>query len=96
MRQLAENSGLEAAVIVDQVRKSSNGSGLNAETGEIVNMIKVGIVDPVKVTRTALENAASIAGTALTTSVLIADIPEKKEEAAMGGHGHGGGMPGMY
>ena len=96
LRQLAENCGLEASVIIDLVRKAPAGSGLNAETGEIVNMLKVGIVDPVKVTRTALENAASIAGPALTTSVLIADIPEKKEEAAMGGHAHGGGMPGMY
>jgi chaperonin GroEL len=98
LRQLAENSGLEASVIVDQVRKAANGAGLNAENGEIVNLVKEGIVDPVKVTRTALENAASIASTALTTSVLIADIPEKKDDAAaaMGGHAHGGGMPGMY
>ncbi|TBR20910.1 chaperonin GroEL [bacterium] len=90
LRQLAENCGMEASVVVDMVRKAGNGTGLDAETGEYTNLVKAGIVDPVKVTRTALENAASIAGTVLTTSVLIADIPEKKQAPA-GGHNHGGG-----
>ncbi|MBI3288903.1 MAG: chaperonin GroEL [Elusimicrobia bacterium] len=91
LRQLAQNCGLEASVVVDQVRKNGNGFGLNAESGEFMDLLKAGIVDPVKVTRTALENAASIAGTVLTTSVLVADIPEKKKEPPMG-HGHGGDM----
>ena len=91
LRQLAENCGQEPSVVVDQVKKGGNGHGLNAESGEFVDLMKAGIVDPVKVTRTALENAASIAGTVLTTSVLVADIPEKKKEPAMP-HGHGGDM----
>jgi chaperonin GroEL len=99
LRQLAENCGLEGAVVINHVAKSSNGLGLDAETGEYTDLMKSGIVDPVKVTRAALENAASIAATVLTTSVLIADKPEPKDAAAApamgGGHGHGGGMPGM-
>ncbi|MFA5140547.1 MAG: chaperonin GroEL [Elusimicrobiota bacterium] len=91
LRQLAFNCGLDPAVVVDQVRKKGNGHGLNAETGEFTDLMKSGIVDPVKVTRTALENAASIAGTVLTTSVLVADIPEKKESAPHGHPGMGGG-----
>ncbi|MFH2203191.1 MAG: chaperonin GroEL [Elusimicrobiota bacterium] len=94
IRQLAENCGLEGSVVVNHVEKSSNGIGLNAETGEYADLMKEGIVDPVKVTRAAIENAASIAGTVLTTSVLIADIPEEKKDSGMP-HGHGGGMPGM-
>jgi chaperonin GroEL len=92
IRQLAENSGLEPAVVIEQVRKGGPSFGLNAETGEYTDLMKAGIVDPVKVTRIALENAASIVGTILTTSVLVADIPEKKKEEGMGGHGHGGDM----
>ncbi|MBI3296824.1 MAG: chaperonin GroEL [Elusimicrobia bacterium] len=91
IRQLAENCGMEPSVVVDYIRKAGPGIGLDASTGEYTNLIKAGIVDPVKVTRTALENAASIAGTVLTTSVLVADIPEKKKEP-MGGHQHGGEM----
>ncbi|MEK7745612.1 MAG: chaperonin GroEL, partial [Elusimicrobiota bacterium] len=88
IRQIAENSGFEPSVVVDQVRKSQTaGYGFNAEDNTFTDLYKAGIVDPVKVTRTALENAASIAGTVLTTSVLVADIPEKKKEPA-GGHGH--------
>jgi chaperonin GroEL len=86
LRQLAHNCGMDPAVVVDQVRRKGNGYGLNAETGEFTDLMKSGIVDPVKVTRTALENASSIASTVLTTSVLVADIPEKKEPA----HGHPG------
>jgi chaperonin GroEL len=95
LRQLAENCGLEGSVVVNHIEQSSNGFGLNAETGEYCDLMKAGIVDPVKVTRAAIENAASIAGTVLTTSVLIADLPEEKKDSPMGGHGHGGGMPGM-
>jgi chaperonin GroEL len=91
MRQLAENSGLEASVIVNKILSSGSGMGLDASNGEVVDLFKAGIVDPLKVTRTALENAVSIVGTILTTECLVADIPEKKEPAAAG-HSHGGDM----
>ena len=68
--------------------------GYNAATGEYEDLMKAGVIDPTKVTRTALQNAASVAGLLLTTEVLIAEIPEKKE-APMGGGGHGGGMEDM-
>jgi len=92
LRQLAENAGLEGSVVVNKVLSSSNGTGLNAQTGEYVDLFKAGIVDPLKVTRSALENAVSIVGTILTTDCLVADIPEKKEAAMPGGHSHGGDM----
>ena len=91
IRQLADNSGCEASVVVQKILTSGNGIGLDAATGEYVDLFKAGIVDPLKVTRTALENAVSIVGTILTTEVLISDIPEKKEPA-MAGAGHGGDM----
>ncbi|MDR2676714.1 MAG: chaperonin GroEL [Endomicrobium sp.] len=93
MRMIVENAGLEASVIVDKVKNSKNVAsfGYNADTNEYVDMIKAGIVDPVKVTRTALENAASIAGLVLTTETLVTDIPEKSPKLPMGG----GGMPPM-
>ncbi len=93
MRQLAENSGFEASVVVQKILTSAAGIGLDASTGEYVDLFKAGIVDPLKVTRSALENAVSIVGTILTTEVLVSDIPEKKEPAmAGGGHQHGGDM----
>jgi len=93
LRQLADNSGCEASVAVQKILTSALGIGLDASTGEYVDLFKAGIVDPLKVTRTALENAVSIVGTILTTEVLISDIPEKKEPAmAGGGHQHGGDM----
>ena len=92
IRQLAENSGFEGSVTVQKILGSSNGVGLNAQTGEYVDLFKAGIVDPLKVTRTALENAVSIVGTILTTEVLVADLPEKKEAPMPGGHSHGGDM----
>ena len=93
LRQLADNSGAEASVAVQKILSSAAGIGLDASTGEYVDLFKAGIVDPLKVTRTALENAVSIVGTILTTEVLISDIPEKKEPAmAGGGHQHGGDM----
>ncbi|OGR82753.1 MAG: chaperonin GroL [Elusimicrobia bacterium RIFCSPHIGHO2_02_FULL_57_9] len=91
IRQIAENSGFEGSVVVQKVLSSSNGIGLNAASGEYVDLFKAGIVDPLKVTRTALENAVSIVGTILTTECLISDIPEKKE-TSMPGHPHGGDM----
>jgi len=78
LRQIAENAGFEGSVTVETVRKSAPGIGLNAETGEYVDLMKAGIVDPVKVARLALENAASIASILLTTESLVTDIPEEK------------------
>ncbi len=102
VRQIAKNAGFESSVVVEKVRKSASGISLDAEKGEYVDMIKAGIVDPVKVTRTALENAASISSTILTTEALITDMPEEKRDmppmpGGMGGGGMGGGgMGGMY
>ncbi|OGR97632.1 MAG: chaperonin GroL [Elusimicrobia bacterium RIFCSPLOWO2_01_FULL_64_13] len=80
IRIIAENAGLDGSIVVDKVRHSSDPNfGLNADTGEYTDLVKAGIIDPVKVTRTALQNAASIASLMLTTEVLITDIPEKKD-----------------
>ena len=95
VRQIANNAGLEGSVVVENVKKSANGTGFNALTGEYVDMIGAGIVDPAKVTRSALQNAASIAAMVLTTETLVADKPEKEPPMPMGGPGMGGGMPGM-
>ncbi|HVA93455.1 MAG TPA: chaperonin GroEL [Candidatus Dormibacteraeota bacterium] len=100
MRQIALNAGEEGAVIVGRVRESKDDNfGYNADTGEYGDMVKAGVIDPAKVTRLALQNAASIAGLMLTTEALVADIREdNKQAAAAGGHGGppGGGMGGMY
>ncbi len=90
LRQIAENAGLEGSVIVNEVRKAKKDHGLNAATGEIVNLISEGIIDPAMVTRSALQNAASIAKNILTTEAIVADVPDP---AAAGGAG--GGMPDM-
>ena len=91
LKQIAINAGLEGGVIVEKVRGLETGFGLNAATGEYVDMIKTGIIDPAKVTRSALQNAASIAALFLTTEAVIADKPEPKVAAPMPG-GDGGGM----
>ena len=91
LKQIAINAGLEGGVIVEKVRSLETGFGLNAATGEYVDMIKSGIIDPAKVTRSALQNAASIAALFLTTEAVIADKPEPKGAAPMPG-GDGGGM----
>jgi len=91
---IAANAGLEGSVVVEKVRGLNAGEGFNALTGEYGDMLKFGVPDPAKVTRSALQNAASIAGLLLTTETIIADKPEPKE-AAGGGHGHDGGMGGM-
>ena len=91
IRQIADNAGAHGEVIVDQVRGMKAGFGYDALKGEFGDMFEKGIVDAAKVTRSALENAASIAKMVLTTETLITDIPEKKESAA-GGHNHGGEM----
>jgi chaperonin GroEL len=79
IRKIAENAGKDGAVILEEARKRGNNEGFNALTGEFVDMIKAGIVDPTKVTRSALENAASVAGMLLTTKAVVYEIPEKKE-----------------
>jgi chaperonin GroEL len=89
LRQLAENAGLEGSVVVNDVRKAKKGQGLNAATNEIVDLVAEGIIDPAMVTRSALQNAASIAKNILTTEAIVAEVPEK--EAA----GAGAGMPDM-
>ena len=94
VRQIANNAGLEGSVVVEELKKSGAGKGFNALTGGYVDMIKSGIVDPAKVTRSALQNAASIAAMVLTTETLVADKPEKNPPA-MPPAGMGGGMPGM-
>jgi chaperonin GroEL len=95
IRQIAQNAGREGAVIVGRVRESKDQTfGFNAETGEFGDMIKAGVIDPAKVTRLALQNAASIVSLMLTTEVLIADIKDE-EQMAVAGAGHGG-MGGMY
>ena len=94
LRQLAANAGIEGALIVEHVKNESGNIGYNVATGEYVDLIEAGVVDPTKVTRSALQNAASISGLLLTTEALITDIPEP--EPADAGHGHDhGGMGGM-
>ena len=98
-RQIAHNAGAEGAVVIGKVRESKDENfGFNAETGEYGDMVKMGVIDPAKVTRLALQNAASIAGLMLTTEALVAEIKEddKKAAAAGGGPGGPGGMGGMY
>jgi chaperonin GroEL len=90
LKQIAVNAGLEGGVVVEKVRHLEPGFGLNAATGEYVDMVKAGIIDPAKVTRSALQNAASIAGLFLTTEVVIADKPEKAAPAMPGGGDMGG------
>jgi chaperonin GroEL len=92
LKQIAINAGHEGGVVAERVRGLGKGEGLNAQTGEYVDMLKAGINDPVKVTRSALQNAASIAALFLTTEAVIADKPEKAAPAMPGGDGGMGGM----
>jgi chaperonin GroEL len=89
LRWIAQNAGHDGSVVVAKVRASKAGVGLDARTGEYVNMAKAGIVDPVKVARSAVANAASIAGLLLTTESLVVEKPKAPEAPAQGGHGHG-------
>jgi chaperonin GroEL len=89
LRWIAQNAGLDGYVVVEKVRGAEWGHGLDAATGEYVDLAKAGIVDPVKVTRNAVANAASIAGLLLTTESLVVEKPTDPEPAAAGGHGHG-------
>jgi chaperonin GroEL len=88
LRQISENAGLEESVVVNDVRKAKKGHGLDAATGEIVDLVAAGIIDPAMVTRSALQNAASIAKNILTTEAIVAEIPDRES-------GGGGGMPDM-
>jgi chaperonin GroEL len=90
LRQLAANAGLEGSVVVQAVRSAKSGQGLNVDTGEVEDLVKAGIIDPTMVTRSALQNAASIGKNILTTEAIVTDAPEKS-----GGGGGGGGMPDM-
>ncbi|MBI4497248.1 MAG: chaperonin GroEL, partial [Chloroflexi bacterium] len=92
LRRIAINAGREGSVIVDAVRRLPAGQGYDAARDEYGDMLGKGIIDPAKVTRAALENAASIAAMVLTTETLVTDIPEKQEPAAAAGHGHSHGM----
>ncbi|MSP80339.1 MAG: molecular chaperone GroEL, partial [Rhodospirillales bacterium] len=92
-RQIAENAGVDGAVVVGKLLEQKDTNfGFDAQEGKYVDMLKAGIIDPVKVVRTALQDAASIAGLLITTEAMVAERPEKK---ASGGHGHGGDMGGM-
>ncbi|MGI9095951.1 MAG: chaperonin GroEL [Candidatus Limnocylindrus sp.] len=91
-RQIAENAGARGDVVVEAILKAKKGTGFDASTDTMVDMFEKGIVDAAKVTRSALQNAASVAAMVLTTEAVVSDIPEKKEPAAPGGHSHGGEM----
>ncbi len=93
IRQIVGNAGVEGSVVVDKVRKEKTNVGFDAQTEQYVDMLQAGIIDPTKVVRCALQNAASVAGLMLTTEVMITDLPEEKKESAMPGGGH---MHDMY
>lgn len=95
LKQIADNAGLEGSVVAEKVRGMEDGQGLNALNAEYVDMVEAGIVDPAKVTRSAIQNAASIASLILTTEVLITDKPEENDLLGGMGGGMPGGMPGM-
>jgi chaperonin GroEL len=94
-RALADNAGVEGSVVVQEVKRRKGNEGYNVSEDTYVDLVKAGVVDPKKVTRTALQNAASIAGLLLTTEALVTEIPEKEKPAPAGGHGGPGGMGGM-
>ncbi len=99
LRQIAQNAGFEGSVVAEKVRDGKDGFGFNAASGEYEDLIKAGVIDPKKVTRIALQNAASVASLLLTTECAIAEKPEAKKDMGMpGGAGMGGmgGMGGMY
>jgi chaperonin GroEL len=89
LRRIAENAGIEGSIVVDKVKGLKGAMGFNAASEEYEDLIKAGVIDPTKVVRTALQNAASVSSLLLTTEAMVADKPEPKED-----HGHGGGMPG--
>ena len=94
LRQLADNAGLEGALVVSEAKRRKGNEGLNIATGEWIDMVKAGVVDPTKVTRSALQHAASISGLLLTTEAIVCELPEKKAPAGGGDHHDHGGMGG--
>ena len=102
LRFIAENAGIEGAIVVEKVKKAKGSQGFNAQTEEYEDLVEAGVLDPTKVVRIALQNASSIASLMLTTEALVSEIPEEKSDAgagmpAGGGMGGmGGGMGGMY
>ena len=92
LRTLADNAGVEGSIVVQEVKSRKGAEGYNVATGEYVDLLKAGVVDPTKVTRSALQNASSIAGLLLTTEAVVTELPEKEKAAAPAGGGHGGGM----
>ena len=95
MRWIATNAGHEGSIVVQKVKELDDESGFNAQTDKYENLVQAGVIDPAKVVRSALQNAASIASLLLTTEALVSDIPEEKKESGAAG-GPGGGMGGMY
>ncbi len=95
LRKLVDNAGQEAALVIANVKKATGTNGYNVRTGEYADLLKAGVVDPAKVTRSALQNAASIAGLLLTTDCMVTDLPEKKDSCGCGGHGGAPDMGGM-
>ena len=96
LRQIVGNAGLEGAIVAEKVRTNDNPNfGLNAQTGEYEDLVQSGVIDPTKVTRTALQNAASVAGLMLTTDAMVAELVEEKKGGAGGGMPDMGGMGGM-
>jgi len=95
VRQIAENSGFEGSVVVEKIRGMKPGEGLNAETGDYGDLTADGVIDPTMVTRSALQNAASIAKNILTTEAIVAEPPEKEPAGMPGGAPDMGGMGGM-
>ena len=95
LRRIAENSGIDGSIVVDKVKNSKGNQGFNAQTEVYEDMLKAGVIDPTKVVRTALQNAASVASLLLTTEALIADVPDEKGGDMGGGGGMPGGMGGM-
>jgi hypothetical protein len=101
LRIIASNAGFDAAVVINKAKSEAGNIGFDAKTGEYTDLVDAGIIDPAKVTRSAIQHAASIAGLLLTTEASISDIPQEKKDATpqapgMGGMGGMGGMPGMY
>ena len=94
LRQIVMNGGSDGSVIVQEVKNGKDGFGFNAQSGKYENLLETGVIDPTKVTRVALENAASVAGMILTTETVIAEIPEENPPMPGGGPGMGG-MGGM-
>ena len=85
---IAQNAGVEGSLIVQEVKKRKGNEGYNVATGEYVDLVKAGVVDPKKVTRSALQNASSIAGLLLSTECLVTELPEKEKPAPAGHEGH--------